>query len=84
MSIALKQTEVGPRSSITHVLVFLIDFFMLNSNLMSASLKSLGILVNSRSKVTFKVKYDISLNKARNKCTTGTSFSCDINWAIYF
>ena len=30
----------------------------------------------------FKVKYDFSTNKARNKCNT--SFSCDFDWAIHF
>ena len=29
-----------------------------------------GILINLRSKVNFKVKYDISTKKARNKCTS--------------
>ena len=38
--------------------MFLIYFFLLNSNPMSASLKSLGIFLHSRSKVNFKVKYD--------------------------
>ena len=36
--------------------MFLIDFFVLNSNPMSASLESLSIFVYSRSKVNFKVK----------------------------
>ena len=49
---------------------------------MSASLKSLSIFVYSRSKVNFKVKYDFSINEARNNCNT--SFSCDVDWAIYF
>ena len=62
--------------------MFLIDFFVLNSNPMSASLKSLSIFVDSRSKVNFKVKYDFSTNEARNKCDT--SFLCDIDWVIHF
>ena len=44
--------------------MILIDFFMLNSNPISASLKSLGIFVSSRSKVNFKVNYDFSTNEA--------------------
>ena len=43
--------------------MFFIDFVVANSNPMS-------ILVNSRSKVNFKVKYDISTNEAKNKCTS--------------
>ena len=50
------------------------DFFVLNSNPMSASLKSLSIFVYSRSKVN--VKYDFSTNEAKNKCNT--FFSCDL------
>ena len=46
--------------------MFLIDFFVLNLNPMSASLKSLSIFVYSRSKVNFKVKYVFSTNEARN------------------
>ena len=30
----------------------------------------------------FKVKYDFSTNKARNKCNT--SFLCDFDWAFHF
>ena len=45
--------------------MFLIEFFLLNSNPMSASLKYSGIFFNSRSKVNFKVKYDLSTNEAR-------------------
>ena len=63
-------------------LIFLIDFFVLNSNPMSASLKSLSIFVDSRSKVNLKVKYDFSRNEARIKCNT--SFLCDFDWAIHF
>ena len=44
--------------------MFLIDFFLLISNPMSASLKSLSIFVDSRSKVNLKVKYDFSRNEA--------------------
>ena len=44
--------------------MLLIDFFVLNSNPMSASLKSLRIFVYSRSKVNFKVKYAFSTNEA--------------------
>ena len=62
--------------------MFLIDFFVLNSNPMSASLKSLSIFVDSRSKVNLKVKYDFSKNEARNKCNT--SIPCDFDWAIHF
>ena len=62
--------------------MFLIDFFVLNSNPMSASLKSLSILVYSRSKVNFKVKYAFSSNEARKKCNT--SFLCDFDWDIHF
>ena len=51
-------------------LMFLIDFFVLNSNPMSASFKSLSIFVDSRSKVNIKVKYDFLRNEARNKCNT--------------
>ena len=51
-------------------LMFLIYFFVLNSNPMSASLKSLSIFVNSRAKFNLKVKYDFSRNEARNKCNT--------------
>ena len=40
----------------TMFLVFLIDFFVLNSNSMSVGLKSLDTFVISRSKVNFKVK----------------------------
>ena len=54
---------------------------MLNLNPMSASLKSLSILVDSRSKVNLKVKYDFSRNEARNKCNT--SFPCDFDWEIH-
>ena len=43
--------------------MILIDFFVLNSNPMSASLESLSIFVYSRSKVNFKVKYDFSTKK---------------------
>ena len=55
---------------------------MLNSNPMSASLKSLSIFVDSRSKVNLKVKYDFSRNEAKNKCNA--SFPCDFDWAIHF
>ena len=60
--------------------MFFIDFFVLNSNPMSASLESSRIFVGlySRSKVNAKVKY----NEARNKCNT--SFSCDFDWVIHF
>ena len=61
---------------------FLIDFFVLNSNPMCASLKNLSIFVDSKSKVNLKVKYDFSRNEARNKCNT--SFLCDFDWAIHF
>ena len=41
------------------LLMFLIDFFLLNSNPMNASLKNLGIFFfNLLSKVNFNVKYD--------------------------
>ena len=50
--------------------MFFIDFVVLNSSPMIASLNVSSILVNSRSKVNFKVKYDISTNEARNKCTS--------------
>ena len=63
-------------------LMFLIDFFVLNLNPMSASLKSLSIFVDSRSKVNLKVKYDFLRNKARNNCNT--SFLCDFDWAIHY
>ena len=56
-------------------LIFLIDFFLLNPT--SASLKSLDISTNSRSKFNFKVKYDFSTNEARNKCNT--SILCDFD-----
>ena len=56
-----------------------IPLFLLKSNPMSASLKSLGIFLNSRSKVNFNVKYDFSTNGARNKCNTSTLF--DFDWA---
>ena len=59
-------------------LMFLIDFFVLNSNPMSASFKSLSIFVDSRSKVNIKVKYDFLRNEARNKCNT--LFPCDLPW----
>ena len=59
-----------------------IDFFVLNLNPMSASLKSLSIFVDLRSKVNLKVKYDFSRNETRNKCNT--SFPCDFDWAIHF
>ena len=55
--------------------MFLIDFFVLNSNPMSASLKSVRIFVDTRANINLKVKYDFSRNKARNKCNT--SFPCD-------
>ena len=38
--------------------MFLIDFFVLNLNPMSASLKKLSIFVDSKSKVNLKVKYN--------------------------
>ena len=63
-------------------LMFVIDFFVLNSNPMSASLKSLSIFVDSRSKVNLKGKYDFSRNEARNKCNN--SFLCDFDWVIHF
>ena len=50
--------------------MFLIDFFVLNLNPMSAKLKSLSIFVDSRSKVNLKVKYEERRNEARNKCNT--------------
>ena len=50
--------------------MFLIDFFVLNLNPMSASLKSLSIFVDSRSKVNLKVKYDFSRNEARDMFNT--------------
>ena len=62
--------------------MFLIDFFVLNSSPISASLKSLSIFIDSRSKVNLKVKYDFSRDEARNKCNT--SFPCDFDWAIHF
>ena len=62
--------------------IYLIDFFVPNSNPMSASLKRPSIFVDSRAKVNFKVKYDFSRNKARNNCNT--SFLCDFDWAIHF
>ena len=62
-------------------LMFFIDFFVLSSNPTSASLKSLSIFVDSRSKVNLKVKYDFSRNEARNKCNT--SFLCDFDWAVH-
>ena len=62
--------------------MFLIDFFMLNSYPVSASLNNSGICVKTRSKVNFKVKYDFLTNEAMNKCHT--SFSRDFDWAIYF
>ena len=62
--------------------MFLIDLFVLNSNPISASLKSLCIFVDSRSKANLKVKYDFSRNEARNKCNT--SFPCNFYWAIHF
>ena len=43
--------------------MYLIDFFVPNSNTMSASLESLSIFVYSRSKVNFKIKYDFSTNE---------------------
>ena len=43
--------------------MFLIVFFVLNSNPMSASLERLSICVYSRSKVNFKVKYDFQQMK---------------------
>ena len=42
----------------------LIDSFVINLNPISASLKSLGILVNSRAKINFKVNYDFSTSEA--------------------
>ena len=60
----------------------LIDFFLLNSNPMSAILKYSGIFFNSRSKVNFKVKYDLSTNEARNKFNT--SIACDLDCSIHF
>ena len=63
--------------------MFLIDFFVLNSNPMSANLKNLSIFVYSRSKVNFEVKYDFSTNEA-----LGTSviphFSVIFDWGIHF
>ena len=44
-------------------LMFPIDFFLLNSNPISDSLKNLGIFLNSRSKVNFNVNYDFSTNE---------------------
>ena len=38
--------------------------------------------VNSRSKLNFKVKYDFSTNKGRNKCNT--SFLCNFDCKIHF
>ena len=55
--------------------MFPLDFFVLNLNPMSVSLKNLSIFVYSRSKVHFKVKYDFSTNEARNKCNI--LFLCD-------
>ena len=63
-------------------LMFLIDFFVLNSNPMSASLKNLSIFVDSRSKVKLKFKHAFSRNEARNKCNT--SFLCNFERAIHF
>ena len=60
----------------------LIDFFLLNSNPTSASLKILDSFLNSRSKFNYKVKYDFSTNEARNKCNT--SILCDFDSAIHF
>ena len=57
--------------------MFLIAYFVLNSNPMSASLRGLSIFVDSRSKVNLKVKYDFSRNEARNKCNS--SFLCDFD-----
>ena len=62
--------------------MILIYTFALNSNPMSASLKSQGIFVSSRPKVNVKVKYYFLTNEARNKCNT--SFLCDFDWAIHF
>ena len=64
--------------------MFIINFFVLNSHPMSVSLKNLSIFVDSRSKVNLKVKYDFSVNEARNKCRPNTSFPCDFAWAIHF
>ena len=50
--------------------MFLIDLFVLNSNPMSVSLKSLSIFVDSRSMVNLKVKYDFSRNEARTSVIT--------------
>ena len=62
--------------------MFLIDVFPLSSNTMSASLKKIGIFLNWRSKVNFKVKYDFSTNEARSKCDT--SMLCDFDSVIHF
>ena len=62
--------------------MFLIDFLLLNSNPISASLKYSVIFFNSRSKGNFKVKYDLSTNEVRNKCNT--SIACDFDWPIHF
>ena len=45
-------------------------------------LKSFRILVDSRSKVNLKVKFDFKRNEARNKCNI--SFPCHFDWAILF
>ena len=63
-------------------LMFLIDFFLPNPNPMGVSLKYSGIFFNSRSKVNFKVKYDLSTNEAKNKCNS--SIACDFDCAIHF
>ena len=44
--------------------MFLLIFFMLNSNPISASLESLSFFVDSGSKVNLKVKYDFLRNEA--------------------
>ena len=77
-SIVRARDDLTLLCDIYHVLLmFLVDSFVLNSNPMSASLKSLNIFVDTRSKVNLKVKYDFSRNVARNKCNT--SFLCDFD-----
>ena len=57
-------------------------FFVLNSYPMSTNLKNVHMFLHSRSKVNFKVKYDLSTNQSRNTCNT--SFSHGFDWAIHF
>ena len=60
----------------------IIDFFVLNLNPISASLKSLSIFVNSRTKVNFKINYDFSTNEAWGTSVQSASFHAESKYTF--